>query len=136
MHGFTDWDENVCKRTENVFRKRTIPERSRHRQENFPSCCPWLHFSINQRRYTMSNHLNQSAKDCIAACNDCATECGNCFAHMVGKESKNSCPACCIECLAICRLCVDAITRNSPFAKQTCKPVSYTHLTLPTVCSV
>jgi hypothetical protein len=69
----------------------------------------------------MSHHLDQSAKDCIAACNDCATECGNCFAHMVGKESKNSCPACCIECLAICRLCVDAITRNSPFAKQTCK---------------
>ena len=69
----------------------------------------------------MKHPLNQSAKDCIAACNDCATECGNCFAHMVGKESKNSCPACCIECLAICRLCVDAITRNSPFAKQTCK---------------
>jgi hypothetical protein len=64
----------------------------------------------------MSHHLDQSTKDCIAACNDCATECDNCFAHMVGKESKNNCPACCIECAAICRLCVDAITRNSPFA--------------------
>jgi hypothetical protein len=69
----------------------------------------------------MSNHLDQSTKDCIAALNDCATECGNCFAHMVGKESKNNCPACCIECAAICRLCVDAIARNSQFAKQICK---------------
>ena len=69
----------------------------------------------------MSHHLDQSAKDCIAACNDCATECGNCFAQMVGKESENDCPACCIECAAICRLCVDAIARSSPFVKQTCK---------------
>jgi hypothetical protein len=38
----------------------------------------------------MSHQLDQSAKDCIAACNDCATECGNCFAHMAGKESKKS----------------------------------------------
>jgi Domain of Unknown Function (DUF326) len=70
---------------------------------------------------TMSHHLDQSAKDCIDACNACATECGNCFAHMVGKDSKNDCPACCIECAAICRLCADAIARNSPFAKQICK---------------
>ncbi len=76
---------------------------------------------LNQRKYHMSHHLDQNAKDCIAACNDCATECGNCFAHMAGKESKNDCPACCIECAAICRLCADAIARNSPFAKQICK---------------
>ena len=48
---------------------------------------------LNQRRNTMSHHLDQGATDCISACNDCATECGNCFAHMVGKESKNDCPA-------------------------------------------
>ena len=49
----------------------------------------------------MSHHLDQNAKDCIDACNHCATECGNCFTHMVGKESKNACPACCI-CPAAC----------------------------------
>ena len=68
----------------------------------------------------MSHHLDQSAKYCIDACNDCATECGNCFAHMVGKESINECPACCIDCAAMCRLCADAVARNSPFAKQIC----------------
>src|SRR5665811_2037308 len=66
----------------------------------------------------MTDHLDQSAKDCIAACNDCATACGHCFTHMVGKASTNACPACCIECAAICRLCADAIARHSPFAKQ------------------
>lgn len=25
----------------------------------------------------MSHHLSQAIRDCIAACNDCATECGN-----------------------------------------------------------
>lgn len=69
----------------------------------------------------MSHHLDQNAKHCIAACNDCATECGGCFADMVGKDSPNDCPACCIECAAICRLAADAISRNSPFAKQICK---------------
>ena len=66
----------------------------------------------------MSHDLDRSAKDCIAACNDCATECYQLFAHMVGKKSANDCPACCIECAAICRLCADAIARHSPFAKD------------------
>lgn len=69
----------------------------------------------------MTNHLDAAAKACIAACNDCAIECWHCFAHMAGKESKSACPACCVECAAICRLCVDAIARHSPFAKQICK---------------
>lgn len=69
----------------------------------------------------MTEHLNQGDKDCIAACNDCATECGHCFAHMVGKASANAAPACCIECAAISRLCADAIARHSPFAKQISK---------------
>lgn len=69
----------------------------------------------------MNHRLDQLAKDCIDACNFCATECGNCFAHMVGKESHNDCPACCIECSAICHLCADAIARHSPFADQLCK---------------
>ncbi|ODT86094.1 MAG: four-helix bundle copper-binding protein [Nitrosomonadales bacterium SCN 54-20] len=69
----------------------------------------------------MSHHLDQNAKDCIAACNDCANECGCCFADMVGKDSPNDCPACCIECAAICRLAADAMCRNSRFAKQICK---------------
>lgn len=68
----------------------------------------------------MSHHLDQNAQSCIDTCNLCATACGNCFSHMVGKESVNACPACCIECEAICRLCADAIARNSPFAKQLC----------------
>lgn len=74
----------------------------------------------NSRGHIMSHHLDQTAKDCIAACNECATECGNCFAHMTGKASSNDCPACCIECAAIARLCSDAIARQSPFAKQLC----------------
>ena len=69
----------------------------------------------------MNHVMDQLARDCIDACNLCATECGNCFAHMVGTESNNDCPACCIECSAVCRLCADAIARNSPFAKQICK---------------
>ena len=39
---------------------------------------------------------------------------------MTGKTSSNDCPACCIECAAIARLCSDAIARHSPFAKQLC----------------
>jgi hypothetical protein len=69
----------------------------------------------------MSEHFDQKSTDCIAACNDCATECGHCFAHMSGKTSSNACPACCIECAAICRLCADAIARHSPFVKQLCR---------------
>lgn len=69
----------------------------------------------------MSDHLDQNAKDCIAACNDCATACGHCFAHMSGTASSNACPACCIECAAMCRLSADAIARHSPFAKQLCQ---------------
>ena len=69
----------------------------------------------------MSNHLKSSATDCLDACNDCAIACGTCFSQMVGKDSKNACPACCIECAAVCRLCADAIARNSPFVEQTCK---------------
>lgn len=44
----------------------------------------------------MSNHLEQSAMDCMDACNDCATACGTCFSQMVGTDSKNECPACLI----------------------------------------
>lgn len=66
----------------------------------------------------MSEHLDQASQDCIAACNDCATECGHCFAHMSGMASKSACPSCCVECAALCRLCADAIARHSPFAKQ------------------
>lgn len=69
----------------------------------------------------MSNPLEQSAIDCMDACNACAIACGTSFAQMVGKDSKNACPACCIECAAVCRLCADAIARNGPFVKQTCK---------------
>ncbi len=69
----------------------------------------------------MSEHLNQTDAACIAACNDCATACGHGSAHMAGKSFKNACPACCIECAALCRLCADAIARHSPFAKQLCK---------------
>jgi hypothetical protein len=68
----------------------------------------------------MNEHFDKDAVACIAACNDCATECGHCFAHMVGKASISACPACCIECAAICHLCSDAIARHSPFAKQLC----------------
>ena len=69
----------------------------------------------------MNQPLTQNAKESIVACNLCITACGNCFAQMVGKESKNACPACCIECAAIIHLCVDAMTRNSPFVKQISK---------------
>lgn len=75
----------------------------------------------NRRRLNMSEHFDQAAKDCIAACNNCATECGHCFAHMSGMASTNACPSCCVECAAICRLCCDAIARHSPFARQLCK---------------
>ena len=69
----------------------------------------------------MSNHLEQSAIDCLEACNACAIACGICFSQMVGKDSKNACPACCIECAAVCRLCADASARDSPYVKQICK---------------
>jgi len=69
----------------------------------------------------MSEHLDELEVACISACNDCATACGHCFAHMAAKDSMNACPACCIECAALCRLCADAIARHSPFAKQLCQ---------------
>lgn len=68
----------------------------------------------------MSHHLTKAIKACITACDTCATECGSCFSHMVGKESANDCPACCIECAAMCRLSADAMARNSPFQKDIC----------------
>lgn len=70
--------------------------------------------------FAMSHHLTHAVQDCIAACNECASECGNCFSHMVGMESSNDCPASCIECAAICHLCADAMARNSPFSKEIC----------------
>ncbi len=66
----------------------------------------------------MRKKLEQMEADCIAACNDCATACGHCFSLMIGEGSDNACPACCIECAALCRLTADAIARHSPFAKQ------------------
>lgn len=66
----------------------------------------------------MTDPLDQHAAYCITACNDCATDCGACFAGMVGQNSPNSCPACCIECAALCRITADAIARQSPFAKR------------------
>ena len=68
----------------------------------------------------MSQPIEPDTQACIDACNDCATACGSCFAHMVGTESKNACPACCMECAAHCRLCADAGARHSRFAKQIC----------------
>ncbi len=65
--------------------------------------------------------MDLNAKNCLDACNLCAIECGVCFSHMVGKESINACPSCCIECAAVCRLCADAIARNSPFTKELCQ---------------
>lgn len=76
---------------------------------------------LNPRKPTMSKHLEQSSIDCLEACNACATACGTCFSQMVGNDSKNACPACCIECAAVCRLCADAIARDSPYVKQICK---------------
>ena len=69
----------------------------------------------------MNQHLDEDALDCMNACNNCATDCGICFAQMVGTDSSNDCPACCIECSAMCRLCADAIAHNSPFVPQICQ---------------
>jgi hypothetical protein len=69
----------------------------------------------------MSHHLTTAIRDCLAACDSCAEACGNCFAHMVGEASNNDCPRCCVECAAICRLCADAMARNSPFMKELCE---------------
>lgn len=66
----------------------------------------------------MTDPLDQHAAYCITACNDCATDCGVCFSGMVGQNSPNSCPACCIECAALCRITADAIARKSPYAKR------------------
>ncbi len=68
----------------------------------------------------MNEQLAPAVQECIDACDACATACGQCFAEMTGKASHNDCPACCIECAAIARLCSDAMARNSPFAKQLC----------------
>ena len=42
----------------------------------------------------MGKPLEPSAIDCLDACNACAIACGTCFSQMVGKDSKNACPAC------------------------------------------
>jgi hypothetical protein len=53
----------------------------------------------------MSNHLTQAMLECIAACNDCATECGHCFSQMYKEASSNDCPACCMN-VRLCVICV------------------------------
>jgi hypothetical protein len=63
-----------------------------------------------------SQHLTQAVRDCIAACQACEVACNDCFAHMATQGSDNDCPRCCIDCAALCRLTVDALSRNSGFA--------------------
>jgi len=39
---------------------------------------------------------------------------------MVGRESDTDCPRCCVDCVAICQLAIQAMSSNSPFAPQIC----------------
>jgi hypothetical protein len=78
----------------------------------------------NGRSHSMSHHLTQAVRDCIAACNDCAIECGNCFSHMVGKESPttarpaaSSAPRC-----AACAPTPWPATARSPRRSARCAP--------------
>jgi hypothetical protein len=66
----------------------------------------------------MSHTLSQAVRDCIAACQACEVACNDCFVHMAGHASDNDCPRCCIDCAALCRLAVDALSRNSGFAND------------------
>lgn len=68
----------------------------------------------------MSHAVPESYKACITVCQLCALECEICLQKMMGKNSHNDCPACCYECLELCLLCMRALARNSPYAKDYC----------------
>ena len=57
---------------------------------------------------------------CIDACQACITACGTCFDQMVGQKSDSDCPRCCVDCIAICQLAVQAMSSGSPFADKIC----------------
>ncbi|QDV78338.1 four-helix bundle copper-binding protein [Botrimarina mediterranea] len=40
---------------------------------------------------------------------------------MLGEKSNNACPKCCLECAAVCRLCVEAMTIDAKFANDYCR---------------
>ena len=111
---------NLVVDDELVFRKQPT-EAELHAYFGTKMKASLLKTNSTPRKSTMTNHLEQRAIDCLEACNACATACGTCFSQMVGNDSKNACPARCIECAAVCRLCADAIARDSPYVKQICK---------------
>lgn len=56
--------------------------------------------------------------NCINACQQAIIDCTLCFKEMVGKESNNNCPECCIECIEVCELTMKALLRNSEKASH------------------
>ena len=64
----------------------------------------------------MGNYLDRNARDSVDTCNICAIECARCFSNMVGKESKNVCPACCmsVRISAACAPMQSPATARSP----------------------
>ncbi len=66
-------------------------------------------------------HLEQAVIDCIAACQECIDENNLCYMRMVGHGKNDNFPSSCLECAAICRLCISALKHGSPFAMHICK---------------
>jgi len=39
---------------------------------------------------------------------------------MIGKESKNDCPRCCLQCVEACQICIKYMIADSRFVKDYC----------------
>ncbi len=60
-------------------------------------------------------------KECINACNDCLADCLACATEMIGEETTNDCPKCCLEGAAICRACVEVMAIGGEHAAALCQ---------------
>lgn len=64
--------------------------------------------------------IKPAFQECIRALQTCESACQACLHVMLGLETVNDCPRCCIECASISQLCAAALARNSRFAAPLC----------------
>jgi len=62
--------------------------------------------------------MTSELRNSIEIIQNCLTDCRICLTEMAGKESKNDCPKCCIECIDACDVLIKKMTSDSAYVKQ------------------
>lgn len=62
--------------------------------------------------------MNSMYQPLIETLQTCIIDCRVCSIEMAGKESKNDCPKCCIECVDACEALLKMITSDSAYIQQ------------------